>query len=196
MAKAFRIALLVVLVIIGTPIALLAVALGYYSLFPVGSISVPLAIDSVAVSTQVWGVTNSDGSHWLTVENRHGRLVTHLWEDWGPAQQSNYYLTQEGWLAVLGSGELVALVDFRSDGPPRLLGQLERSQISPERSEGWTYLGEVNGHAPQTFSPKTSTECVQNFDQTPLRYRREHEGRFCSQQDIERLSKASAIDPR
>lgn len=176
-------------------VALVGLFVAYARLVPVNVVDVPVPVPSVRLSRQLYGSFETDGSHWMTVSNEHGKLVEHLFEDWGPAQRSNYYITPEGWLAVLGAGDLVALVELPSDGPPRPVPWSERSAEDEESSESWRYIGAVDGFKPTKYISPTVTECVQSFGLAEI-YRKKHVGGGCSPQDIARLEKSSAVDPR
>jgi hypothetical protein len=182
-------------VVIGACVALwISLWVGYLKRVPISDVDVPVPIAFVRVSKQVFATLLTDGSHWLTVSNQHGRLVTYLWEDWGPAQRSNYYITEEGWLAVLGAGDLVALIEMPQDGPPRPVPWSERSAINTERSESWLYVGAVDGGRAARFISPTLTECVPSFGIVQI-YRQTHVSRSCASEDLRRLESQSAVEP-
>jgi hypothetical protein len=159
-------------------VALVGVFVAYVRLVPLSDVEVPVPVPSVRVSRQLYASFETDGSHWMTVSNEHGKLVAHLFEDWGPAHRSNYYITPEGWLAVLGAGDLVALIELPSDGPPRPVPWSARSAIDADRSESWSYIGAVDGFGSDGYLPPTITECLRSFGMAEI-YRKKHIDRRC-----------------
>lgn len=190
----FRALTIFILSVIFLPILAFLLWAGWQMSGPISDVEVPIPLPSVRVGVQLWASWDSDGSFWLTAENSNGSVERSLWEDWGPARRSSFYLTAEGWLAVLAIGELVALIEFPSDGPPRSVGLEKRWRDSSDPSKEWTYIGAVDGLGPQYFILPTSTECVQTLGNLPM-YRKEHAGGFCHTDDIRMLSDGKMVEP-
>ena len=95
---------LIAIVIVFVLATVLGMAVLRSWILPDETVSLPLPINEMTATIEVWGNTHSEGRLELVVNSEQGILRKTLWEDWGPAQRSSFYRTEEGWLVVLGGG--------------------------------------------------------------------------------------------
>jgi len=138
----------------------------YSNLFPVGLSSLPKSLFNADIAIETWG-NKGDGHYIIHVKNDYGELKEDLWTDWGPAQRANFYRTQEGWLAILGAGRLVAVINTPDNLKPYNMkySQIPKIEAYEEWSKEWTYLGSIDGYGQKIFfrTPAQTKECFATF---------------------------------
>jgi hypothetical protein len=149
----------------GSALALVAAAAWGCSM-PNGRTSVPWPDPGVRLQVENWGWWTS--TWWLTVTTGGGSVSVALWEDWGPANRGNIYRTPDGGIAVIGGGELAALVALPADGPPMPLRRAE-----DDDGDAWTYLGAVIARGGQLsfLSAAEMPECIRRYGEGSVRVR-------------------------
>lgn len=70
--------------------------------------------------------------------NRHGSSHQNLWENWGPANRGNVYLTSDDRVVIVGSGGFVYMFEMHDGKAPRVI-----EEDLPPRGSGqdWEYVG-------------------------------------------------------
>lgn len=128
---------------------------------------IPLPFDGSVVRIQVWQSFDSDGRYEAVVETPSGSAQHLLWNDWGPAQRANLYLTHDRRLVVIGGGGQSEMFSLPPHSPPKWVPYNQRPR---ESGDDWTYLGAtaVDHRVPQE-------ECIALFGAGSSPYRKAHQ---------------------
>ncbi|MDQ1193877.1 hypothetical protein QE419_002643 [Brevundimonas vesicularis] len=70
--------------------------------------------------------------------NAYGSAHQKLWEDWGPANRGNVYMTPDDRVVVIGSGGFVFMFEMHDGEAPKAI-----EEVWPPKEDGrdWNYLG-------------------------------------------------------
>ncbi len=113
------------------------------NLYPVEVTKLNNGYFKAEITIELWG-NKGDGHYIINIKNKYGEYRQDLWTDWGPAQRANFYRTEQGWLAILGGGNLRALIEIPENNKVSSI-PFHKWDEYKILSENWEYLGSTNG---------------------------------------------------
>lgn len=136
----------------------------------VDEVSVPLPNDGQLLVSYRARVSTSRFE--ASVINPHGSAHLKLWEDWGPANRGNVYVTPDKRVVVIGSGGFVYMFEMHKGKSPRAI----KEHLPPqEDGREWEYLGAFilsDSGKLEFFSPSAANEHIALLGGGSIAYRR------------------------